>query len=387
MNKKNEQDLLVPEFRFPEFSGPWVERRGGELFGNSRTKGEAGLSIYSVTQKHGLVPRNSLARRVEDDAADESNLRTQPGDLVYNMMRMWQGAVGLTDVECMVSPAYVVLSAKSNTDSKFFLYNLERARSLYDLWAYSYGLTNDRLRLYFKDFAKINFRVPGSREEQTKIADFLLVIDRKREELIKKQKLLDKYKHGLIQKILSQDIRFKQNDGSAFPRWRDMELGEILAYEQPTKYLVSDSTYCSKHKTPVLTAGKTFVLGYTNEDFGVFSHRLPVIIFDDFTTSIQYVDFPFKAKSSAMKILKPISDHDQVKVIYEFMKLLKFSSEEHKRYWISEYQFLCMPLPCYEEQEKIVRFLDDFERKLKSVIQQIERLETYKKGLLQKMFV
>jgi type I restriction enzyme S subunit len=80
-------------------------------------------------------------------------------------------------------------------------------------------------------------------------------------------------------------------------------MKDCLDYLQPTKYLVSSTTYDDKYKTPVLTAGKTFILGFTDETNGIFKDNLPVIIFDDFTTATKFVDFPFKAKSSAMKIL------------------------------------------------------------------------------------
>jgi len=85
--------------------------------------------------------------------------------------------------------------------------------------------------------------------------------------------------------------------------WNRIALGELLDYERPDKYIVSSEGYSDNYKTPVLTAGKTFILGYTNEDDGIYKN-IPVIIFDDFTTESKYVDFNFKVKSSAMKILK-----------------------------------------------------------------------------------
>src|SRR5450830_2058806 len=98
---------------------------------------------------------------------------------------------------------------------------------------------------------------------------------------------------------LMPTLRFPQfHDAGS---WRPKELGQCLDYLQPTKFLVNSTAYDDKYETPVVTAGKTFILGYTNETEGVFDNPLPVIIFDDFTTASQYVDFQFKAKSSAMK--------------------------------------------------------------------------------------
>ncbi|EMI55093.1 restriction endonuclease subunit S [Rhodopirellula sallentina] len=165
-----------PPIRFPEFKDDWTEKKGSEYFASSRTKGTAGLPIYSVTQNDGLVRRDSLDRQIGVDAGFEQNLRAEKDDLVYNMMRMWQGAVGLASESCMVSPAYVVLRPRKTADSKFFLHMFNRKRTLYWLWAFSYGLTNDRLRLYYKDFAQIPFAAPDI-DEQEKIAAFLGSVD------------------------------------------------------------------------------------------------------------------------------------------------------------------------------------------------------------------
>ena len=150
--------MNVPELRFPEFEGEWKDSKAGDAFTNSRAKGETGLPLYSVTMDRGLVRRDSLDRHMHGDAADETNLRAQTGDIVYNMMRMWQGAAGIAKEECMVSPAYVVLAPKQQTSSAFFKYRIENARMLYLLWAYSHGLTSDRLRLYFADFLGSSFK-------------------------------------------------------------------------------------------------------------------------------------------------------------------------------------------------------------------------------------
>jgi type I restriction enzyme S subunit len=142
--------MTKPTLRFPEFVEPWCEGTAGDAFSNSKAKGEAGLPIWSVTLDRGMVPRDSIERHLESDAADELNLRAQPGDLVYNMMRMWQGAVGQATEECMVSPAYVVLSPKKGISPTFFDYWFKSPRMLSKLRAYSHGLTKDRLRLYFE---------------------------------------------------------------------------------------------------------------------------------------------------------------------------------------------------------------------------------------------
>ena len=139
-------------------------------------------------------------------------------------------------------------------------------------------------------------------------------------------------------------------------------LGEVADYEQPTKYLVSSNNYNDEYQTPVLTAGKTFILGYTDETHGIYlASSNPVIIFDDFTTANKWVDFDFKAKSSAMKMITS-KDENQVllKYIYYWLNTLPNEQMEndHKRQWISNYAKKKIPIPPLEIQEKIVKILD-----------------------------
>ncbi len=99
-------------------------------------------------------------------------------------------------------------------------------------------------------------------------------------------------------------LQKKVPEGEEMASWTEYSLGQLLSYEQPTAYIVESADYNDSYRTPVVTAGKTFILGYTNEDKGVYS-SLPVIIFDDFTTASKFVNFKFKVKSSAMKIKLP----------------------------------------------------------------------------------
>lgn len=148
-------------------------------------------------------------------------------------------------------------------------------------------------------------------------------------------------------------------------------LGEVTQYEQPTKYLVAAKNYSTEFETPVLTAGKTFVLGYTDEVDGIYKASLnPVIIFDDFTTANKWVDFDFKAKSSAMKIITS-SDESKTSLKYIYYWLNTLPSElvdaDHKRRWIGDFSDKKVPIPCSENPKKslkiqaeIVRILDNF---------------------------
>ena len=161
-------------------------------------------------------------------------------------------------------------------------------------------------------------------------------------------------------------------------KWNLVELGCLLDYEQPTKYIVKSVDYNPSFKTPVLTAGKTFILGHTNEKEGVMpEEKLPIILFDDFTTAIKLVDFPFKVKSSAMKLLSINNKRKaDIKFIFFAMKNIKFDASRHKRYWIAEYSKLKIPLPPIEVQKEIVKQIEVKENAIshaKGLIKNLER--------------
>ncbi len=141
------------------------------------------------------------------------------------------------------------------------------------------------------------------------------------------------------------------------------KLGEVLEYDQPNKYCVTSKEFDKSYPTPVLTAGKTFILGYTNEKDNIYqaSKNAPVIIFDDFTTATQWVDFPFKVKSSAMKILFSKNPTINIRFIFFYMQTIPYNiSGEHTRQWISRYSQLEVPIPPLEIQQEIVKILDQF---------------------------
>ncbi len=139
-------------------------------------------------------------------------------------------------------------------------------------------------------------------------------------------------------------------------------IGDLADYEQPGKYIVDSTNYNDSFETPVLTAGQSFILGYTDETKGIYqaSPDYPVIIFDDFTGAFKWVDFPFKVKSSAMKLLTAKEDVATLRYIYHLMGFLNYSSDEHKRLWISLYSEFQVPVPPLEVQREIVRILDNF---------------------------
>ena len=192
-------------------------------------------------------------------------------------------------------------------------------------------------------------------------------------------------KKALMQQLLTGKKRLLDKNGVRFSgEWHRAELGTLLNYKQPTPYLVDSTDYDNNYSTPVLTAGKSFILGYTNEKHGIYQENLPVIIFDDFTTASKFVDFEFKAKSSAMKILtarKGVS----INYVFESMQMLNFKVGGHQRHWISIFSNLVIPVPILEEQQKIAVVLSNADQEITALQQKLNALKQEKKALMQQL--
>ena len=188
----------------------------------------------------------------------------------------------------------------------------------------------------------------------------------------------------IIQKSGAKKMKTNNNE------WTEYALEDLLSYEQPTPYIVESTDYSDNYKTPVLTAGKSFIIGYTNETNGIYD-KLPVIIFDDFTTSTQYVNFPFKVKSSAMKILTANTDLVLPKFIFYRMQIIEFDHSTHKRYWIQQYSKIKVKIPSLPEQEKIVAKIEELFSELDNGAETLKKtkqqLAVYRQSALKAAFV
>ena len=163
-------------------------------------------------------------------------------------------------------------------------------------------------------------------------------------------------------------------------------FGDVLCYEQPTKYLVLDTDYtddCSM--TPVLTANKAFILGYTMENSGIYD-KGPCIILDDFTLDCKYVDFCFKVKSSAIKILRAKTETD-LRYIFEYIRFLELNTTEHKRHYIAEIEPMSILLPSKEEADRIARLFASLDERMEVARNELKILVSQKSYMLQKMFI
>lgn len=228
--------------------------------------------------------------------------------------------------------------------------------------------------------AEIMLYVPQNKDEQQAIAEALSDIDGLIATLDKKIAKKHLIKQGAMQQLLTGKKRLP---GFSDP-WVEKKLGEILDYEQPQPYLVVSTDYVDSG-FPVLTAGKSLILGYTTEQFGIYN-KLPVIIFDDFTTDSKYISYPFKVKSSAMKMLTLKNNDYDLRLVYELMQQIDFPLKDHQRYWISEYSQLTISLPKdREEQTAIAEILTDMDKEIDDLEAQRDKYHLLKSGMMQKL--
>ena len=171
--------------------------------------------------------------------------------------------------------------------------------------------------------------------------------------------------------------------------WEQRKLGELFDYEQPQPYIVRGTEYDDSFPTPVLTAGQSFVLGYTNEKQGIkmASPEHPVIIFDDFTTSSHFVDFPFKVKSSAMKLLTLRDKNEDIHFAYQVLQNIAYTPVSHERHWISKFATFATLMPeCKSEMQAIGHFMSNLDGLITLHQRKYDKLVIFKKSMLEKMF-
>lgn len=358
----------------------WKRYTLGDIYTERKESGDENLPLLMVSIHSGVsdgeVDAAELPKQVKRIEDKSQYKKAVSGDLVFNMMRAWQGAIGTVRTTGMVSPAYIVAEPNDKAYPLFMDYYSRTPQMINQIDRQSYGVTDFRKRLYWDSFAPIGCILPPI-AEQRKIAAILTTQDKVIE--LKEKRLAEKQrqKKYLMQQLLTGKKRLP----GFLKSWKTVELGEIFNYIQPTAYLVKTTDYDDSYKTPVLTAGKTFILGYTNETEGVFT-KVPVVIFDDFTTATKYVDFPFKVKSSAMKILT-IKDGLSIVFAYEAMQLIKFTVGGHERHWISKYSCLTIDIPDIEEQTAIAEVLSAADREIELLQQDIEQEKQKKKALMQ----
>lgn len=352
--------------------------KSGKDFGRGNSKYITFMNVIN-----NVIAKSDLTDYVEIKDGERQN-KVSKGDLLFNGSSETPEEVAFPslvtrDLEGLYLNSFCFgfrFEKSDIVDPLFFAYYLRSNYGRQFMSQLAQGST--RYNISKRALLDIEWNIPKIKE-QIAIAEALSDID----ELISITKNAISKTENTKQSILYPLLTGK-NSKSNVANWQQQPLGEILEYEQPTKYLVNTNKHKDSGKYPVLTAGKTFILGYTDDEYGVYAKE-EVILFDDFTTEKKYVDFPFKVKSSACKMLTSRTDAINLRFVFEAMKLLKFQPYDHKRYWISEYSKLVLPLPEKNEQDSIAEVIKDFDLKLSLLKSELEKYEWLKQGMMHEL--
>ena len=346
----------APPLRFPGFTGEWEERRLGEVctIGNGRdykhlTKGD--IPVFGT-----------------------GGYMTSVNDYLYDGETTFIGRKGT------INKPFYYKGKFWTVDTLFYthLFNGVTPRFVYCIFQtinwLRYNEASGVPSLSKDAIEKIKVHIPHI-EEQQKISKLLFALD----ERIAVQRALIGEMGRLMKGIRNEVFGILVEKGGF-----NAKIGDVLNYEQPQQYLVEDTEY-TKEGTPVLTANKAFVLGYTSETFGVYQ-KGDCIIFDDFTLDCKYVDFPFKVKSSAIKILSA-KDKELLRYVFEFLKYLDLSTDEHKRHYITETQNQSLILPSNHKIGLIAHTFSALSLQMEYAVSERIKMEEQKQYLLRKMFI
>ena len=372
---KDKKVLNVPNLRFPEFEGEWEkERLGNECniqmckrIMAAQTNTECGVPFYKI----GTIGGKADAY-ISKELFDEYKTK-YPFPHRGEVMITCAGTVGKCIIyngeESYYQDSNIVWidNPKEIISNDFLFYLLSRIN-----WSYLNSTTI--VRIYNDDLRNLKLYYP-KHDEQKKLTHFLFLIN---ERISTQNKIIEKLE-SLI-KGIRNDVFGKLRKSVGF----NAMISDVLSYEQPQSYLVEDTEYTNEG-TPVLTANKAFILGYTSEIEGIYD-KGDCIIFDDFTLDCKYVDFSFKVKSSAIKILTA-KNKELLRYTFEFLKYLDLSTEEHKRHYITETQNKEFILPTVQIIRTIAHAFYALSLWKETIVKQRYAFEKQKQHLLRQMFI
>ena len=378
--------LNVPNLRFPEFQGEWEKCKLGELttkVGSGSTP-KGGNAVYTSVGHCFVRSQNvGMGYLILDDIAHIDNdihqkhkaTELNEDDVLLNITGASIGRTAIATKEIEggnVNQHVCIIRANSKVSPKF-LCNYIQTKKIQN-YIRSLQTGGSREGLNFEQIRSFPISLP-SIAEQNKIAQLL---DKLNEYIATQNKIIDKLQ-SLI-KGIRNDVFGKLRKNIGF----NAVVGDVLDYEQPQSYIVEDTEYINEG-TPVLTANKAFVLGYTLETDGIYD-KGDCIIFDDFTLDCKYVDFPFKVKSSAIKILTA-KNKELLRYTFEFLKYLDLSTEEHKRHYIAETQNQEIILPTEQMVKTIAHIFSTLSLRMETAVKQKNVFEKQKQYLLRQMFI
>ena len=377
MSNNNDKKVLnVPALRFPEFTGEWKKCKLSKVcsFFSGGTPPSSNKEYYNGNIpfiRSGELHNDETELFITKEGLDNSAAKmVEVGDLLLALYGATSGDIAISKIKGAINQAILCIRTKQNKKFVESVWNKHVARLLQTYLQGGQGnLSADIVKNISFYFTNI--------EEQNKLSRFISLLDQR---IAAQNKIIEDLKKlkSAIRKRIFTSLKNEHTE--------NYEINQLLAYEQPSAYIVANDEYSADTTlTPVLTANKGFVLGYTDEDFGIYQ-KGECIIFDDFTMDAKYVSFPFKVKSSAIKILTTKLNVN-LRFMFEYLSYLVLKSEEHKRHYISEIASLIIELPSKEKQNRIAYLMTSLDNKLALEEKVKAKYEDKKQYLLSQMFI
>ena len=342
------------------------------------------MPFYSVEQV--TADQFSDTKSISEESFEQENKRVQleEGDILMTRI----GSVGVAklinwDVRASFYVSLALIKKSPNFSSQYLVQHIKSQNFQCELWKRTIHVAFPK-KINLGEIGKCIVRLP-SKEEQQKIASFLSSVDTKIERLGKKKALLKQYKKGMMQKVFIQEIRFKDEQGNDYPDWKRMPFTKVLKALPSKKFQIKSSEILSGGPYKVVDQGKKLVAGFSDQNGKVFETD-GVVVYGDHTTIVKFVNFSFIVGADGTKVLKPTKEGANIKYLYYCLVFYNVKSEGYKRHF-SILKQLWLPVPCTGEQQKIANFLSAIDKKIELVATQLEQARTFKKGLLQQMFI
>ena len=381
VENKDKKVLNAPHLRFPEFSGEWEKCKFGDIATGFDYGMNAAAKPFDGENKYIRITDIDEASSTYIDKEIVSPDGTLTDNFVVNDRDILLARTGASTGKSYLYRksdgklyyAGFLIRANVTKHNPYFVFSQLHTHRYWS-WVSIMSARSGQPGINSQEYSSFPVFITSLREED-KISALLSLIDKR---IATQNKVIEKLE-SLIKGIRNVIFgKLRKNAGF------NAMIGDVLNYEQPQSYIVENTEYIDKG-TPVLTANKAFVLGYTSEVDGIYD-KGNCIIFDDFTLDCKYVDFPFKIKSSAIKILTAKSN-TLLRYVYEFLKYLDLSTEEHKRHYITETQKQGLILPEPKTVEMVAYTFTALSSRLTSTIQLRNNYETQKQYMLRQMFI
>lgn len=369
----------------------WEQRKLGEVAkivggGTPSTKNpeywNGKINWYTPAEIGNNIYATSSERKITEEGLRHSSAKILPIETILFTSRAGIGKTAILAESAATNQGFQSIVPNRQIIDSYFLYSLSDYLRKY---GETHGAGSTFVEISGRELAKAKIKLPKLQEQKlvsklVKSINKLLSLQQRKLEQLKKLKVAMMRNTLANKNQESPVIRFNNfNDN-----WVQVTFKHLLNYERPDKYIVKNTDYL-KQGIPVLTANKSFVLGYTNEH-NIYD-KGSAIIFDDFTLDNKFVNFPFMVKSSAIKILTAKTDYP-LYFLYQILQNTKFIKEGHARHYISVVQKLSVKVPeQHHEQKKVSLLLKNLQASLELQQKKVTNLNTLKKFLLQKLFI